>query len=138
MKLKIKILLVFVSLLMGSLEIQAQASAPLRLNFLNVCPDLDPITQDWTCLDETQAAQREEIFNQVWSSAYRAKVSRYIEVDSVDPWRNKRGDYLFGVRIAHGRIKFAAMPGCTHAMNELTKELKKREKAYRLTGRERR
>lgn len=107
-----------------AIHAEAQATAPVTLVFLNECSDIDPVNPDWTCLNRTQAAQKKEIFEQVWAASYNTKTSKPVTIYSIDPIIDSRGGYNFGAWKINGKILYAAMPGCANARKKLERLLR--------------
>lgn len=130
----------------------AQGTAPVRLIFLNECPDLDPsevfrsdmtlaeyeaLTVQYDCLNRTQASQRQETFEQVWRASYNVKLKKPVTIISIDPklsvpydpnlsFYDQKGDYTFGAwKIGRNKFTFANMPGCANARKVLEKLLRR-------------
>jgi len=106
------------------------AHADVRIVYLNKCADINPVAPDWTCLNETQAAQHGETLYQVAMAVKNARFTKDLVIYSIDPiYVPEEEAYHFGVRVLRGRLYFAAMPGCYQARVSLQRELKRRMRA---------
>ena len=99
---------------------EAEAQNP-KIVFLNKCADVDINNPDWRCLNKTQAAQSLEVKKQVNQACKRKHCPT---IYSIDPKRNRGGDYLFGAWRTNGRVYFAAMPGCPNGRKALERLLR--------------
>lgn len=123
-----------------------------RIIYQNKCPDIDQkalaearaipdkkasyeaVSALWACHNETQAAQSDETRQQVNQAIRRAGYSPS-KIYSVDPKIGPKNcnpdafygdcEWTFGAWYKNGKIYFAAMPGCSNAMWDLEKLLRR-------------
>lgn len=89
--------------------------------FQNACPDY---TNDWTCLNYTQAAQSFETIQQIKLARKKTGFKRKMTIVSIDPIRRGKNPekdmtWEYGAWERKGKIYFAAMSGCPNARVQL-------------------
>lgn len=131
----------------------AQATAPVKLIFLNECPDvppegfIKPTTPEewlarrklWECHNRTQASQRQETFEKVWAASYNTKLKKPTTICSVDPkikYENgEAAEWRFGAWKSKRKgcdIDYADMPGCPNARRDLERLLRRMGNSVRV------
>lgn len=119
------------------------AHADVRIVYLNKCADIDPValaaanaisdkrqsydavSELWTCLNETQAAQHAETLQQVATAVKNTRFRKNITIYSIDPiYVPKEEAWYFGAWFYKRKYWFAAMPGCPNARRVLEKILR--------------
>jgi hypothetical protein len=107
-----------IALLALTTLLSCQPALADKIIFKNYCKDIDPVKPDWTCLNESQAAQTKETIEQIKLARKNTNYKRG-KIISVDPMRYSRGVWEYGAWYNKGKIYFAAMPGCPNARWEL-------------------
>jgi hypothetical protein len=104
--------------------VYVHAQTRVAIHWYNKCPDF---TGDWTCLNETQAAQRPEVINQITRAVRKVQYKKDLIIYSIDPKRPDSDTWEHGAWNKGDVIEFAAMTGCPNARWKLEKLLKRRK-----------